>query len=145
MLGVPPGWHPPVLTMTRPASTSAHLNYVNEVASLDVDGLKADIKQMLKTSQPFWPADYGHYGPLFVRLAWHCAGTYRRSDGIGGCDGGRIRFDHERSWSDNTNLDKALRLLWPIKSKYGSAISWGKHTANSFACDGCFHIREPVG
>ncbi|ANZ27504.1 MULTISPECIES: catalase/peroxidase HPI [Rhodococcus] len=99
-------------------------NYAEEFATLDVEALKQDIFELMTTSQEWWPADYGHYGPLFIRMSWHAAGTYRIADGRGGGGKGAQRFAPLNSWPDNASLDKARRLLWPIKQKYGRKLSW---------------------
>ena len=99
-------------------------NYAEAFKTLDLEALKQDIDAVMTTSQEWWPADYGHYGPLFIRMAWHSAGTYRIGDGRGGAASGTLRFAPLNSWPDNASLDKALRLLWPIKQKYGRKLSW---------------------
>ncbi|MCW2571794.1 MAG: catalase/peroxidase [Frankiales bacterium] len=115
-----------VLNRTSPDSDplGGDFNYAEAFTGLDVEALKRDLVEVMTTSQDWWPADYGHYGPLFVRMSWHAAGTYRIADGRGGGGDGAQRFAPLNSWPDNGNLDKARRLLWPIKQKYGKAISW---------------------
>jgi catalase-peroxidase len=99
-------------------------NYAEEFKSLDLNAVIKDLNALMTRSQEWWPADYGHYGGLFIRMAWHAAGTYRIGDGRGGAGSGYQRFAPTGSWPDNANLDKARRLLWPIKQKYGRKISW---------------------
>ena len=125
-------WFPELLDLSvlhRPSALSDPMgpdfNYAREFNSLDLKAVKADIFALMTTSQEWWPADYGHYGPLFIRMAWHAAGTYRIGDGRGGAGSGEQRFAPLNSWPDNANLDKARLLLWPIKQKYGRKISWG--------------------
>jgi catalase-peroxidase len=124
-------WFPELLDLSvlhRPSALSDPMapdfNYAREFNSLDLKAVKADIFALMTTSQEWWPADYGHYGPLFIRMAWHSAGTYRIGDGRGGAGSGQQRFEPLNSWPDNANLDKARHLLWPIKQKYGRKISW---------------------
>jgi catalase (peroxidase I) len=120
---------------------AAQLQYEKDLSYVNWTDVSDDLAMVLKDSKDWWPADYGTYGPFMMRLSWHACGSYRRSDGRGGCDGGGIRYDPERSWPDNTNLDKAKQLLEPIKLKYGNGLSWG----DLFALVGTVAIREMGG
>jgi catalase-peroxidase len=124
-------WWPNQLSLDILSTSGASANplgddfdYAAAFKSLDYAALKADLTALMTDSQPWWPADYGHYGPFFIRMAWHSAGTYRTGDGRGGASSGNQRFAPLNSWPDNANLDKARRLLWPIKQKYGAKLSW---------------------
>jgi len=124
-------WWPDQLNLTilhqhdsKSDPTDNGFDYREEFKKIDYDALKKDLNALMTNSQDWWPADYGHYGPLFIRMTWHAAGTYRTADGRGGGNAGSQRFAPLNSWPDNGNLDKARRLLWPIKQKYGNQISW---------------------
>lgn len=124
-------WWPKALNLdilhqhdTKTNPLGAGFNYREELKKLDIEALKKDVKEFMTDSQDWWPADWGHYGGLMIRMAWHSAGTYRIADGRGGGGTGNQRFAPINSWPDNANLDKARRLLWPIKKKYGNKISW---------------------
>src|ERR1044072_4478421 len=109
---------------TRSNPLGQEFDYREEFKKLDYEALKSDLRKLMTDSQEWWPADFGHYGPFFIRMAWHSAGTYRVQDGRGGAGAGDQRFAPLNSWPDNVNLDKARRLLWPVKAKYGRKISW---------------------